>query len=174
MKFVVVLSVASMLVSVLAAVSARGQDAAYADADAAFRAFLARLEHATSRFINGDTALWKQHASRRDDVTLMGGWGTYERGWTDVGARYDWAGARFGASGAVVKVEVLSSGVSGDLGYAVTLERSVVRLADRTETAPMVLRVTQIFRREAGTWMLIHRHADPLVETTTPASVLKK
>jgi ketosteroid isomerase-like protein len=25
------------------------------------------------------------------------------------------------------------------------------------------LRVTQVYRREAGEWLLVHRHADPLV-----------
>jgi ketosteroid isomerase-like protein len=49
-----------------------------------------------------------------------------------------------------------------------------VRVADRAEPAPMALRVTHLFRREAGTWMLIHRHADPLMETTPPGAVLQK
>ena len=46
-----------------------------------FKVFLARFEKGVTGFVNGDPALWKQHASRRDDVTLMGGWGTYEKGW---------------------------------------------------------------------------------------------
>jgi len=48
-----------------------------------------------------------------------------------------------------------------------------VRLADAPGTAPMTLRVTHAFRKEDGRWRLLHRHADPLVETTAPASVLK-
>ena len=39
-------------------------------ADSSFRTFLTEWEKAQSRFINGDPALWKQHASRRDDVTI--------------------------------------------------------------------------------------------------------
>jgi len=38
----------------------------------------------------------------------------------------------------------------------------------------MVLRVTHVFRRDAGAWRLVHRHADPLVNTTAPAAVLQQ
>ncbi len=103
-----------------------------ASGESSFRAFLEQFEQATRGFINGDPDLWKQHASRRDDVTLMGGWGICEKGWAGVGARYDWAAARFRDSGAALTVEYLASGVSGDLAYTVGIERSVVRLADQS------------------------------------------
>jgi ketosteroid isomerase-like protein len=38
----------------------------------------------------------------------------------------------------------------------------------------MPLRVTHIFRKEDGAWKMIHRHADPLIDKTAPATVLKK
>ena len=82
-----------------------------AAADPSLGAFLSRFEEATSRFINGDPTLLKQNASRRDDATIVGAWGAYERGWNEVGPRYDWAAARFKESGAEVEVEYLSSGV---------------------------------------------------------------
>jgi hypothetical protein len=65
------------------------------DTDAGFKAFLQEFERGTTRFINGDPGPWKALASRRDDATLMGGWGIVARGWRDVGARYDWAASRF-------------------------------------------------------------------------------
>ena len=52
-------------------------------------------------------------------------------------------------------------------------ERSAVRLADTPATAPMTLRVTYVFRKEDGRWKLLHRHADPLVETTARGFVLE-
>jgi ketosteroid isomerase-like protein len=145
-----------------------------ATGEASFRAFLSQFEEATRRFINGDPAPWKQHVPRRDDVTLMGGWGICEKGWAGVGGRYDWAAKRFRESGAALAVEYLSSAVSGDLAYTVTIERSVVRLAGEVADAPMVLRVTHAFRHEEGAWRLVHRHADPLVNTMSPAAVLQK
>jgi len=44
-------------------------------ADSSFMAFLPEWEKAQSRFINGDATLWKQHASHREDVTILGGFG---------------------------------------------------------------------------------------------------
>jgi hypothetical protein len=52
-------------------------------------------------------------------------------------------------------------------------ERSAVRLVDTPATAPMTLRVTYVVRKEDGRWKLLHRHADPLVETTAPGAVVK-
>ena len=74
-----------------------------ANGESSFKDFLEQFEQATRGFINGDPVRWKQLASRRDDVTLMGGWGICEKGWTGVGARYDWAAARFRDSGAPLK-----------------------------------------------------------------------
>jgi ketosteroid isomerase-like protein len=144
-------------------------------ADAAsLQAFLPQFEEGTSGFINGDPTLWKRNASRRDDAMIMGAWGAYEKGWAEVGPRYEWATARFKESGAKVQVEYLASAVSGELAYTVAIERSEVRLVDQDTPAAMALRVTHIFRKEDGAWKLVLRHADPLIEKTAPATVLQK
>lgn len=167
-------SVIGTLLSILAIGSTLSQIPAAAAGDPSLRSFLLQFEEGISRFINGDPTLWKQNASRRDDATIMGAWGAYEKDWNEVGPRYDWASARLGESGAKVKIEYLSSGVSGDLAYTVAIERSEVRLVDQDKQAPMVLRVTHIFRKENGVWKLVHRHADPLIDKAGPATVLQK
>ena len=144
------------------------------DEQTSFKAFLARFELGINEFINGDPTLWKQNVSQREDSMIMGAWGAYERGWDDVGPRYDWAAARFRESGARVQPDYLVTAVSGDIAYTVAIERSVVRLADQDEPASMSLRVTHVFRKEAGSWKLVLRHADPLTEKTAPATVLEK
>ena len=141
--------------------------------DPGLRAFLHDFERGTTRFINGDPGPWKANVSQRDDVTLMGGWGIVAHGWKDTTARYHWAARRFVESDAVLQVDYVSTVVSGDLAYTVAIERSAVRLAETPATAPMTLRVTHVFRKEDGRWKLLHRHADPLVETTAPGSVVK-
>ena len=141
--------------------------------DAGFQAFLRQFEEGTGRFINGDATLWKQHVSQRDDATIMGGFGGYERG-KEVGPRYDWAAAQFRPSGAVLKVEHLTSAVNGDLAYTVTIERSQVLVAGQAAPMPMALRVSHVFRKENGVWKLLHRHADHLVEKAPPGAVLRK
>ena len=133
--------------------------------DAGFQAFLRRWEEAQSRFLTGDPALWKQNASQRDDATILGAFGGYEKSWSEVGARYDWASAQYKNSGAKLKVEYINTGTSGDLGFTVAIERQEeVRLAGQPHPASRALRVTQIFRKEGGAWKLLHRHADPLMD----------
>jgi hypothetical protein len=64
-----------------------------------------RMRAATVDFINGKTDAWKAMCSHRADATLFGGWGGYERGWEQLGPRYDWAAARF-AGGEVTFEEI--------------------------------------------------------------------
>jgi ketosteroid isomerase-like protein len=142
--------------------------------DSSLEAFLPQFEAGTTGFINGDPVLWKQHASQGDDVTLMGGWGDYKRGWNEVSPHYDWAAARFRASGAKLHVEYLASNVSGDMAYTVAIERSEALLVGQDTPAPMALRVTHIYRKENDVWKLVHRHADTLMEKTAVDAVLQK
>jgi ketosteroid isomerase-like protein len=173
MKFVTC-SVAGILLSIFAIGAALSQATSAVIKDSSLRSFLPRFEEGTNRFINGDNTLWKQNASRRDDATIMGGWGGHAKGWDKVDPWYDWAASRFKESDAKVKIEYISSAVSGDLAYTVAIERSEALVAGQDKPAPMVLRVTHVFRKENGDWKLVHRHADPLIDKTAPATVFQK
>lgn len=131
-----------------------------------------RVQAAADRFITGDPAPFKALWSHRDDVTLLGGWGAYERGWAQVGPRLDWACARF--AGGQQQYEMLAMGSGGELAYTVHLEHGTVQLVGQARPAPMTLRVTHLFRRDAGTWKLVHRHADPISEKTGVAAVVQR
>jgi ketosteroid isomerase-like protein len=126
-----------------------------------FEAAVARMRSAVNGFVNGDIGAWTQICSHADDATLFGGWGGWERGWSDLEPRYAWAAARF-ASGEF-SIEDLTSNVSGDLGYTVWIERCEARLRGMDGHVPVALRVTHIYRNEGGIWRMVHRHADPLV-----------
>jgi ketosteroid isomerase-like protein len=136
--------------------------------DASLRAFLPQWEEAQSRFLNGDPTLWKQHTLQTGDATIFGAFGGYEKGWSEVGPRYDWAASQYKASGARKRVEYLNTAVSGDLAFTVGIERDEVQVSGQDKPAPRSLRVTQVFRRENGAWKLLHRHADPLLEKKAP------
>jgi ketosteroid isomerase-like protein len=162
------------LTSVAAGALACAMSTAHAapfDHDPALRAFLPRFQGATEQFMNGNKGPWFELASRRDDVTIMGAWGAYERGWHEVGPRYDWAAARFRPSGAKLRVEVLSSGTSGDLAYTISIERAETLVVGQDKPRLHELRVTHLFRKEGDDWKLIHRHADPLMAKTAPDAV---
>jgi ketosteroid isomerase-like protein len=130
---------------------------------AAFRAFLTRRAAATAAFFAGDPEPWKAMASHTPAITMFGGFGGYEQGWEAVADRYTWAAAA-NAEGHVA-VEIIAWHVTGDLAYTVAIERGMVRAAGATAATPKALRVTEVFRKEGGAWRLVHRHADPLVET---------
>jgi ketosteroid isomerase-like protein len=164
-------SVIGVLLSILAIGRALSQNVV---SDSSLRSFLPRFEEGINHFINGNPTLWKQNASHRADVTIMGGWGGHAKGWDKVDPWYDWAAARFKESGARVKIEYISSGVSGDLAYTVSIERSEALVVGQDKPARMPLRVTHVFRKEDGVWKLVHRHADPLIDKTAPAAVLQK
>lgn len=146
-----------------------------ATAESSFKIFLREWEQAQSRFINGDPALWKQHSSHGDDVTILGAFGGYgEKGWAAVGARYDWASSQYKAGAATMKVEYVSILVNGDLALTVGIERQEGARVGDQDPMRRALRVTQIFRREEGTWKLVHRHADPLIEKQAPSAGQKQ
>lgn len=141
--------------------------------DQSFRAFLQTWEQAQTRFINGDPTLWKQHASHRDDVTILGGFGGEgEKGWKAVGARYDWASSQYRPGNAMLKVDYLNIVVSGDLAFTVGVERQQgARVGTQREGVNRALRVTQVFRKEGDGWKLAHRHADQMTEKQEPSRV---
>lgn len=135
-----------------------------------FRAAVADVGRAAGDFVAGDAQPYRSRWSHGNDVTIFGGWGAHEQRWPEVGPRLDWAAARF-VSGATEQ-EVLAMGSGGDLGYTVSLERGQVQVVGEQDAAPMVLRVTHVYRRENGVWKIVHRHADHITEKTAPAAVL--
>jgi hypothetical protein len=98
--------------------------------------------------------------------------GAYERGWEQVGSRLDWAAARF--RGGTLTYERLAQGMSGDLAYTVWLEKNVARVVGQGERGPVVLRVTHLYRREEGSWKVIHRHANAIIEKIEATAVLQR
>ena len=128
---------------------------------------------ATAEFLNGNVLPCKETCSHRDDVTIVGGWGGYERGWAaHVEKRCEWAAARF--RGGDIRFVNISLVVSPELAYSVDIERGQVRLSGREDLVPMALRVTTIYRLEGGGWKVVHRHADPLLAVQDAASVIRK
>ncbi len=53
----------------------------------------------------------------------------YEQGWEQVGPRLDWAAARF--HGGQFTYESLAMGMSGDLAYAIGIERGEAHVLSR-------------------------------------------
>lgn len=125
---------------------------------------------ASNDFARGDATSWKTLASHAEDVSLFGGAGGQAKGWSAVGDRYTWAAAAF--SGGSVKVVPVTRFVDKNLAITVAIEQWDVRFAKTGHTGVLKLRVTHVFRREGDSWLLVHRHADPLTTTHEIESVV--
>lgn len=140
--------------------------------DRALDQAIERTRAAVAEFVDGRPGAWKAHCSHAADATLFGGWGGYERGWTELGPRYDWAAARW--AGGSVTFEEIARHVSAELACTIHFERSRARLAGSAASVAVALRVTHLYRRERDGWRLLHRHADPLVAIQATESVIAR
>ena len=61
-------------------------------------------------------------------------------------------------------VELVNSGISGDVAWLVLVERAMVRFKGHERPSRWDLRVTEIFEHRDGGWTRVHRQADPLVD----------
>jgi ketosteroid isomerase-like protein len=120
---------------------------------------------------NGNPEVYKQLYSRRDEVTVANPFGPPARGWSDVSATLDRAATNY-RDGEVVGFDNVSTVVTTDLAYTVEIESYRAVVGSAREMTPVAVRVTTIFRRELGTWKVVHRHADPITAPRPPESVI--
>jgi ketosteroid isomerase-like protein len=121
---------------------------------------------------NGNPGVYKTLYSRRDDVTLANPFGPPACGWNEVSATLDRAAGNY-RDGEAVSVENVSTVIGADLGHTVEIESYRARVGGAAELTPVAVRVTTIFRRENGTWKVVHRHADPITRPRPPQSVVQ-
>lgn len=135
-------------------------------ADSEWAAFIAKLEAAEEEFVQGRPAAFQALWSRADDVTLCGGFGGVEHGWKNVTDRLSWVSKKY-SDGTRTREEI-SRIVAGDFAYLVQREIIHSRVASQAEPSTQELRATMVFRREAGGWRIVHRHADLQMATKPP------
>jgi len=95
-----------------------------------------------------------------DDMTIFGPFGG-EVGRADNVRQAQIAAQFHGGTGSTDVVKVV---VEGELVVVAAVERNSVRFEGEAEPRTWILRTTQVFRREQGKWLRLHRHADPLIE----------
>jgi len=131
-----------------------------------------RYHQAMNGFATGDPGLTKSLYAHTDDVTLANPFvGPPAHGWTEVSAALDYASSNF-HNGEMTRSELVQAFVGSDLATVLEMEDWKARIGDRDEVAPFRLRVTTTFRREDGTWKMVHRHADPIA-TPSPDGPLR-
>jgi ketosteroid isomerase-like protein len=105
---------------------------------------------------NGDAGPRDETWSKSEPVTLFGAWMNATNA---EEAREVFQRLELSFTDAVEgEVSLVAHGVSGDLAYTVHREHTTTTV--NGEQREYVLRVTQVYRREDGTWHVVHRHAD--------------
>ena len=111
---------------------------------------------ALNSMANGDAGPMADIWSHDADVTAMHPIGGRQLGWNQVGDSWQQV-AKIASDGRVTPGDQLIR-VIGDAAYELGTEHVALTLAGdsvRTE-----VRVTNIYRREAGAWRIVHHHTD--------------
>jgi len=131
-----------------------------------FAAALAATNDANEALLAGHCGPLRDCFSHQEDISLFGGFGGHEVGWSQIAPRLDWVAQSF--AGGHCTYEPIASIVGRDVALVVQFERGEARLKGRAEPHRLALRVSMVFRREGLAWKLVHRHADPLLEKRAP------
>jgi ketosteroid isomerase-like protein len=105
---------------------------------------------------NGDAGPRSQTWSERAPVTLFGAWlNAYDP--DAVREVFQKLADAFSQSRSS-DIELLAAEANGNLAY--TVHRENISTTVNGAARDYVLRVTQVYRREDGTWKVVHRHGD--------------
>jgi ketosteroid isomerase-like protein len=120
---------------------------------------------AADAHMRGDMRAYARIVRHADEYTLMAPYGGEPvHGFDDSEERLE-ANSRYFRNGEA-RLDVVRTHASGDLAVLVAVERQHGEVGG-TPDQDWSLRVTLVFRREGSGWLLLHRHADPLVHPIT-------
>jgi ketosteroid isomerase-like protein len=111
---------------------------------------------ALNRMIEGDSSLLSGVWAHGATVTTMHPIGGRQVGWDKVLDSFQQVAGI--ASAGQVKLEDQIIHVIGDLAYELGVERGQATFAGQQVTLDH--RVTNVYRREAGRWKIVHHHTD--------------
>jgi ketosteroid isomerase-like protein len=111
---------------------------------------------ALNRMLNGDAQPLSDIWSHGPTVTTMHPIGGRQVGWNEV--RESWEQVAQGASDGKVELKDQLIRVFGDVAYEAGVESPEFKLGG--EKVAGQIRVTNIYRREAGAWKMTHHHTD--------------
>jgi ketosteroid isomerase-like protein len=111
---------------------------------------------ALNRMADGDGSEMSRAWSHSETVTAMHPIGGEQVGWDAVKGSFE--GVAEIASGGHVEIADQEIHTGEDLAYELGTERGHMKMAG--ETVAIEQRVTNIYRREAGEWKLVHHHTD--------------
>ena len=111
---------------------------------------------AVNRFVNGDAGPMLQVWSKTPEVTTMHPIGGREVGWEQVRAGWEQGAQQFESGYVTLKDPLIRA--SDNLAYETGTEVGQVTVAGQPTS--LEYRVTNVYRREAGGWKIVHHHTD--------------
>ena len=125
-----------------------------------FSVFLAERDAASRALLNGDAEPLCALTAPVGETTFFDPAGGWTLGLDAVRDRYRLGASRYESG--TYELERLASGSDGALGYACGIQRSTVRLTGTLDPVALDLRVTEVYGRTGGRWVVLHRHVDRL------------
>ena len=125
---------------------------------------------ALNKMTNGDAKSLSDIWSHNQEVTTMHPIGGRQVGWKDVWEAWDQTAHV--ASEGQVRLEDQFIRVVGDMAYEIGVENAGFRIAGKKVTD--MVRVTNIYQKEGGTWKIIHHHTDVSPEMVEIINKLQK
>ena len=125
-------------------------------ADDEVRGASAKFYAALNRMTEGDATPLADIWSHSPTVTTMHPVGGEEVGWDAVRGSFEQVAGL--ASGGRVDLADQTIEAGADMAYELGVERGQFTLAGESVTVEQ--RVTNVYRREAGEWKIVHHHAD--------------
>ncbi len=119
----------------------------------------ARFYAALNAMFEGDLAPMAEVWSHADDVTYMGPDGGFQVGWKQVLA--DWEKQAAMKLGGHIEPDGMRIAAGRDLAVTHNYEKGA-NINAGGMPGLVLLRATNLFRRENGTWKMIGHHVDPL------------
>ena len=120
------------------------------------RAASAQFYAALNSMMAGDAAPLAEVWSHGANVSTMHPIGGRQAGWDEVRGSFEQVAQL--ASGGRAELRDQSIQVAGDMAYEVGIEQGQATLAG--EQIAIEHRVTNVYRREAGGWKIVHHHTD--------------
>ena len=112
---------------------------------------------ALNRTLDGDSSTMEEIWSHGSDVSAIHPFGGRMLGWDEVGASWEQAAQAF-SGGQVALDEMAVVPISEDAAYTLGTEHGQASIGE--QTVGIEWRVTNIYRREADGWKIVHHHTD--------------
>jgi ketosteroid isomerase-like protein len=129
-----------------------------------FQQFLRDREQASLDYVRGHAAPVLALAACEHDASFFPPTGGGVHGTQAVRERYEKDAAAFDERTESSSFDIFHCAADQSIAYWTGLQYANVRMKGVDELMPMKLRVTEVFRKEQGSWRLVLRHADALSE----------